>query len=161
MKKILFAILVIGSMSGCLKGEAPSFTCTYNECGVVAPAAEIQRVKDYLDANNITNATQHCSGMFYTIDAPGSGAAPTVCNVVSFTYEGRLTDGTVFDKSVNPISGGLSGFITGFKNGLPLIKPGGRIHLYIPPSLGYGQNPNGPIPGNSVLVFEVNLVAVQ
>ena len=161
MKKILFAALVISFFSGCLKDPSSNFSCTYNECSLVAPASEIQAVKDYLAANNITNATQHCSGLFYTIDEPGTGTKPTVCNYIAFTYEGKLTNGTTFDKATSPVVYSLSSLITGFKNGIPLIKPGGRMHLYVPPTLGYGSQSSGTIPANSILVFEVSLLGVQ
>ncbi len=163
MKNILLAIFLVSLFTGCLKGnDGTSFTCTYNECGVVAPATEIDAVRSYLSANSIT-ATQHCSGLFYVIDAAGSGTAPTVCSNVAVTYEGRLTNGNTFDKADSPVAFNLSGLITGFKNGIPLIKTGGKIRLYVPPSLGYGPNatPDGRIPGNSILIFDVSLVAVQ
>jgi FKBP-type peptidyl-prolyl cis-trans isomerase FkpA len=161
MKNILFAFLILGLFTGCLKGDDNSnVTCTYNECAVVAPTTEIDAVRAYLAANSIT-ATQHCSGMFYVIDNAGTGTAPTVCSNVAVTYEGKLTNGTTFDKSETPIVFNLSGLITGFKNGIPLIKTGGKIRLFIPPSLGYGPNPQGSIPGNSILIFEVTLVGVQ
>jgi FKBP-type peptidyl-prolyl cis-trans isomerase FkpA len=47
----------------------------------------------------------------------------------------------------------------GWKLGLPLIKAGGKIKLYLPPSLGYGNSVSGNIPANSILVFEITLVA--
>lgn len=161
MKRILIAILLISSFSGCLKGnDSGSFSCNYNECGVVAPASEIQAVKDYLAIKGVT-ATQHCSGLFYTIDTPGDGAKPSVCNTVSVTYTGTLTNGNKFDEATTPVAFNLSGTIPGFKNGVPLIKKGGRIHLYIPPSLGYGSTPQQGIPANSILIFDVSLVNVQ
>jgi FKBP-type peptidyl-prolyl cis-trans isomerase FkpA len=161
MKKILFGFLVAGALSGCLKtNETGNTTCTYNECGVVAPANEIQTVKDYLDNNGIA-ATQHCSGMFYTIDEPGTGDSPNVCNTIAFTYEGKLANGNVFDKSTQPIVYRLSQLIRGFQNGIPKLKTGGRMHLYIPPSLGYGANASGSVPANSMLIFDVTLVGYQ
>lgn len=160
MKKILFGILLVGGFAGCLKNDSGSSNCTYNECGVVAPASEIQTVKDYLTSHSIT-ATQHCSGMFYTIDSTGTGTAPTVCNTIAFSYEGKLTNGSTFDKSTQPVVAALSQLIRGFQNGVPLIKTGGRIHLYIPPSLGYGSSSQSGIPPNSVLIFDVTLVGVQ
>ena len=156
MKKIIFGIVVLLAFAGCSKNK-----CEYNECGVVAPAAEIQAVKDYLSSKSITTAIQHCSGMFYVVDNPGSGTAPDFCSTVSVTYQGTLTNGTQFDKSTSPVAFGLSDVITGFRNGIPLIKKGGRVHLYVPPSLGYGSRPNGSIPANSVLIFDVTLTDVQ
>lgn len=161
MKNIILALVVIGSFTGCLKQSENTFTCNYNECAAKAPATEIEQVQAYLSANNI-NATQHCSGLFYVIDNPGTGTAPTVCNTVVVTYEGKLTDGSTFDKSTDPIDFSLSRVIMGFRNGLPLIKPGGRIRLFVPPSLGYGSTPpqGSSIPANAILIFDVNLQQV-
>ena len=158
MKKIFVAFFIASLFSGCLKGgdNDNTVTCNYNECQVVAPASEIQAVKDYLGTNSIT-ATQHCSGMFYTIDDPGTGVAPTACNAVVITYEGRLTNGTVFDKPTDPVTLGLPDVITGFRNGLLKLKNGGKITLYIPPSLGYGNRQVGNIPPNSILIFKIEL----
>lgn len=160
MKKIIFAFLAIASLSGCLKNSESNSTCNYNACGLVAPAAEQTMVTDYLTANGLT-ATQHCSGMYYIIDEAGTGVTPTVCNQIAFSYVGKLTNGTVFDQASTPIVYPLSQLITGFKNGIPLVKTGGRIRLFIPPSLGYGPNQAGDIPANSVLIFDVTLAGVQ
>lgn len=161
MIRFLIALLVIGVISGCLKGNSGgSYTCNYNECSVVAPASEIDSVKAYLATHGIT-ATQHCSGLFYTIDVPGTGTKPTVCNYIAVTYQGTLTNGTVFDSSSTPVVFALSGVIRGFQNGIPLIKTGGRIHLYVPPTLGYGSVATDKIPANSILIFDVSLAGVQ
>lgn len=154
---LIFALAV--ALSSCLKGEG-GFTCTYNECAFVAPAAEVQAVQDYLTANSLV-ATKHCSGMYYNIDQQGTGTAPSVCNSVVVTYEGRLTNGSEFDKSTSPVAFNLQGVIPGFRNGLPLVRTGGKITLYVPPSLGYGSQQVGNIPPNSILIFKVDLLGVQ
>ena len=161
MKKVLIALFVAGVFCGCLKGEPDRFTCSFNECGTVAPIPEIDSVKAYLATHSLI-ATQHCSGAFFSIDEPGTGAAPSACSNIAFTYEGRLKNGQIFDSSLtNPAVGPLSGLITGFKLGLLNLKAGGRMHMYIPPSLGYGSSTTGNIPPNSMLIFDVRLVAVQ
>ncbi|HEV7333518.1 MAG TPA: FKBP-type peptidyl-prolyl cis-trans isomerase [Flavisolibacter sp.] len=160
MKKLLFAFFVIASLTGCLKGGETGFTCNYDACGFVAPAAEQKLVTDYLTANGLT-ATQHCSGLYYIIDEAGTGSTPTVCNQIAFSYTGRLTNGHVFDQASTPVVYPLAQLITGFKNGIPLIKTGGKIRLFVPPSLGYGSSQTGDIPPNSVLIFEVTLAGVQ
>jgi len=107
-------------------------------------------------------ATQHPSGFFYSIETPGAGVTAGLCNAVSVKYVGKLTNGTIFDQTTgSPATFTLGELIVGWQKGLPLIKPGGKIHLYIPPSLGYGANANGPIPANSNLIFDMELVAVQ
>ena len=155
VKKILMIVFVAVFFAGCKKDNK----CDYNECAVKASDTEIQGVKDYLASQNITNATQHCSGIFYVIDKAGTGKHPAACSSVNVTYRGMLTNGVVFDQGTADL--GLDEVIRGWRNGIPLIGPGGFIHLYIPPSLGYGSNANGPIPANSILVFDVALNATN
>jgi len=158
LKKILLGFVIIASFAGCVKGDSSNnTTCNYDPCKYKAPASEIQAVQDYLTANNIT-ATQHCSGIFYIIDDAGTGKTPIACSGVNVTYSGKLIDGSTFDEGTTDLS--LTQVIPGWTNGIPLIKAGGKIHLYIPPSLGYGNRDYGPIPANSILIFEVTLNAV-
>ncbi len=165
MKKLFFAVIIILSFSRCNKSGTSS-SCSYDACATVAPTAEINAVQSYLSANSLT-ATQHCSGLFYSITQPGTGTTPTVCNNVVINYEGRLTNGTVFDQSTSPTNFPLSNLIKGWQNGLPLIKTGGSIILYVPPSLGYGSTAIAAgggrpgIPANSILIFKIDLLGVQ
>ena len=170
MKKIIGISFLALVFLGCKKTDNNSNeqNCNYDACALKAPASEIQLVKDYLTANNIT-ATEHCSGLFYAIDVAGTGASPDVCSFITATYVGKLTNGTVFDQSPpgQYLQIELSKLIKGWINGLPFIKAGGKIRLYIPPTLGYGsadqkdQNGNVVIPGNSVIIFDVALAAVN
>ena len=161
LKNLLIAIVFIAAMAGC--GKDTGFKCEYDPCQYPAPASQIADIQNYLSANGLT-ATQHCSGLFYTIVSEGSGNPPTVCDGVRVSYEGKLVDGTVFDSSPS-IDFGLNQVITGWGNGIPLIKPGGRILLYIPPYLGYGYTDltsgSTVIPADSDLVFEIQLVSVD
>jgi FKBP-type peptidyl-prolyl cis-trans isomerase FkpA len=161
LKNFIVALLVLGSFSSCLKNEGNACKVSnYDPCALKAPQSEINAVQDYLTNNGIV-ATQHCSGMFYTIDVMGTGATPTVCSNLSVTYEGKLTNGSVFDATSTPVAFNLSGLIPAWQSGLPLIKAGGTIHLYVPPTLGYGNQQVGPIPPNSILVFRVDVIGVQ
>lgn len=158
MKKIsVWALVITLLFAGCSKDDDK---CEYDQCTNKAPQAEIQAVADHITANNIT-AVQHCSGVFYTIENPGTGKNPTACSYVSVKYKGYLTNGTVFDQKTFPVDFDLSRLVAGWRNVLPLLKAGGRIVLYIPPSLGYGSQAYQQIPANSILVFEIDLVAVQ
>jgi FKBP-type peptidyl-prolyl cis-trans isomerase FkpA len=159
LRSILFALSLVVLLSGCLKESENR--CEYDECGYKAPQAEIQAVQDYLTANNLT-ATQHCSGLFYRIENAGTGTRPNACSYVTVNYKGMFTNGSVFDQSTNgPIGLYLTQVIQGWTNGIPQVKAGGRVVLYIPPSLGYGSQDYRGIPGNSILVFEVDLLNVQ
>lgn len=163
MKKYVFFFAVPAFLffifSGCLKAPEPK-PCTYDACAYKAPDAEIAAVQHYLDSAGITGAMQHCSGLFYKIENAGTGNAPVACSTVNVKYKGRFTNGQVFDSSDAGINISLADVIRGWVNGVPLIKEGGRIALYIPPSLGYGSKDYRTIPGNSILVFDIDLVKV-
>lgn len=160
MNKFVFVIFCAGLLfvSGC--GKEGRMGCNYDACSLVAPDAEVQQVQAYVTTNNIS-ATKHCSGMYYQIVADGSGAAPTPCSAVTINYVGYLTNGTIFDKSNAPVSFSLIDLIQGWQKGVPLIKKGGKIKLIIPPSLGYGSAAQRGIPANSILVFDIELLATS
>jgi FKBP-type peptidyl-prolyl cis-trans isomerase FkpA len=163
-KKFLTGLIMLIAITGCLKkyDSTSQQQCTYDPCALKASDAEIQNVKKYLDSIGVT-ATQHCSGLFYKVDDAGLGSTPSACSYITVRYRGSLTNGTVFDETPSGqyYSNNLSGLIRGWVNGLPFIKAGGKIHLYIPPSLGYGSSSTASIPANSILIFEVDLIAVQ
>jgi hypothetical protein len=101
------------------------------------------------------------SGLSYQILRNGKGTAhPTDTDIALVNYEGRLTDGTVFDKSQQPTPMPVSGVVKGFGEGLKLMTKGARYRLRIPPALGYGNSPppGSPITPTSTLVFDVELV---
>jgi FKBP-type peptidyl-prolyl cis-trans isomerase FkpA len=158
MKKFALVFLIVAFFSGCFKKKEPS--CSYDPCHDKAPPSEVQAIQDYLASHGITNAQEHCSGLYYVIDNAGSGKQASPCSAVDVNYVGRLTNGNVFDQS-NHFQTYLTNVIQGWANGVPLVKEGGVIHLYIPPSLGYGNQAVGPIPANSILIFDITLNAVQ
>jgi FKBP-type peptidyl-prolyl cis-trans isomerase FkpA len=157
MKRIFVVLCSVILLLSCSKEN--NDMCKYDACAVAAPASEVTQLEAYLASATIT-ATKHCSGMYYTINAAGSGATPTICSTVSVKYKGQLTNGTIFDQSATPVSFNLGGLIEAWKKGIPMIKPGGKVTLYCPPSLAYGSQAVGTIPANSILVFEVELVGV-
>jgi FKBP-type peptidyl-prolyl cis-trans isomerase FkpA len=91
---------------------------------------------------------------------PGNGRNPVDGDSVLSNYEGRLPDGTVFDSN-RAVALTVAGMIPGFLDGLKLMQPGGRYRLTIPASLAYGERGAGPIPPNSDLRFDVDLIAVR
>ena len=95
----------------------------------------------------------------------GTGATAALGNVVTVHYTGMFTNGTVFDSSAGkaPIQFqlGAGQVIPGFEQGIVGMKVGGKRRMTIPPSLAYGSAGRPPtIPGNSTLVFEVDLVSI-
>ncbi|KAF1054401.1 MAG: FKBP-type 22 kDa peptidyl-prolyl cis-trans isomerase [Stenotrophomonas maltophilia] len=105
------------------------------------------------------------SGLQYEIVKKADGPQPKATDVVTVHYEGKLTDGTVFDSSIqrgSPIDLPVNGVIPGWVEALQLMHVGEKIKLYIPSELAYGaQSPSPIIPANSVLVFDLELLAIK
>ncbi|RZM36985.1 MAG: FKBP-type peptidyl-prolyl cis-trans isomerase [Sphingomonas sp.] len=100
------------------------------------------------------------SGLQYKVIAPGKpGAAkPTDADVALVNYEGKLLNGTTFDKSQQPTPFPVAGVVPGFSEGLKLMPKGSKYRFWVKPSLGYGDKAAGSIPVNSTLVFDVELL---
>ncbi len=119
-----------------------------------------QIIKDYLAENEI-DAQRHESGMYYLITKEGTGDQPTSTSRVEVFYKGYLTNGNVFDETTQgSVIFNLQGLIEAWKIGIPLLKEGGSGTFFVPSALGYGSSAVGSIPANSVLIFEIDLVAV-
>lgn len=105
------------------------------------------------------------NGLIIQDEVVGTGAEAVANSTVSVQYTGKLDDGKVFDTSVGkaPIEFPLGqGYvIPGWEQGILGMKVGGKRLLVIPPAMAYGAQANGPIPANSTLIFEVELVGVK
>ena len=101
------------------------------------------------------------SGLQYKILRIGTGRQPKATDTVSVNYRGTLTNNKEFDSSYGrgtPSSFSLSSVIKGWTEGLQLIKEGGKIKLFVPPDLAYGDR--GPL-AHRVLVFDVELLTIN
>ena len=99
------------------------------------------------------------SGLRYKVLQPGKGGPhPSDTDIALVNYTGKLLDGTVFDKSAQPVPMPVAAVVPGFSEGLKLMPKGAKYRLWVPPQLGYRDRVNGPIPANSTLVFDVELV---
>jgi len=107
------------------------------------------------------------SGLQYTVLESGDAgaASPTTTDSVLAHYHGTLTDGSVFDSSVErgqPATFGVSQVIAGWTEALQLMKVGDKWRLFIPPNLAYGEaSPTPAIPPNSALIFDVELLEIR
>lgn len=104
------------------------------------------------------------SGLQYIVLEPGEGETPTVESVVVVHYTGTFTDGEKFESSKDfgrPATFQLGGVIPGWVEGLQKIKPGGKIKLFIPSELAYGESGGRSMEPNKTLVFEVELLEVR
>jgi FKBP-type peptidyl-prolyl cis-trans isomerase FklB len=130
-------------------------------------SAKAKEAEAYLAENKKQpGVTTRPSGLQYSILREGTGRTPKATDTVSANYEGKLTDGTVFDSSYKrgqPLSIPVNRVIRGWSEALQSMKEGSKWHLVIPPDLAYGATPppGSPIPPNAVLVFDVELLRIE
>jgi peptidylprolyl isomerase len=149
LQKMLLASLLMLPFAANAQGQSQATA----KVAVQAPAAAAYQV-----------TTQ--SGLQYTDVVVGTGPAADIGSKVTVHYTGTLEDGTKFDSSRDrgkPFSFtlGLGDVIEGWEEGVLGMKAGGRRLLHIPPKLGYGARKTGPIPANSPLVFDIELLEVK
>ena len=135
-----------------------------------AEAAERGRVaradgEAFLQRNKLRpEVTTTPSGLQYEVLQQGTGRQPKASDTVRCHYEGRLLDGTVFDSSYRrgmPADFGLRQVISGWTEGVQLMKEGAKYRFYIPYNLAYGEHGAGAdIPPYAALIFDVELIEV-
>ncbi|MCT8002036.1 FKBP-type peptidyl-prolyl cis-trans isomerase [Sphingomonas sanguinis] len=135
-----------GPRSAALKPVAPNDTIIPLPLTPIVPAG--QRLC----------ASRTPSGLGYSILRPANGPKPSADDTVLVNYIGYLSaTGTVFDQSMqSPMP--VGGVIPGFSEGLQLIGRGGVVRLCVPSALGYGAQASGPIPANSDLIFQIEML---
>lgn len=150
MKYLLLPFLFVLFLACSEDNVVRDFTAT-NEAEIVA----------YIADNDLV-AERTASGLYYVIEAPGTGAQPTATSTVTVAYKGYYTNGTVFDQSnANGVTFNLQQVIPGWTEGIPYFKEGGNGILLVPSHLAYGSSDYRGIPGGSVLIFEVAVVSVN
>ncbi len=113
----------------------------------------------FLAANNITNAIKDPTGLYYQVLEPGTGTESIQKDAdVTATYTGKFLTGQQFTSASSQLTS-LLDVIQGWQIGIPNIKKGGKIRLFIPSVLAYGAEgtENGTIPPNTCLDFEITV----
>lgn len=128
--------------------------------------AQIEQGKAFLAENRAKEGvTETDSGLQYQVLHKGEGdQQPKASDKVKVHYHGTLIDGTVFDSSVDrgqPISFGLNQVIKGWTEGVQLMAVGDKFRFFIPSHLAYGNRSAGAIKPGSLLIFDVELLAIQ
>jgi FKBP-type peptidyl-prolyl cis-trans isomerase len=109
------------------------------------------------------NVVELRDGLRYEIMKPGTGEAPKPTDTIKVNYTGTLLDGTVFDSSDRqgkPAEYPLNKMIPGWIEGLQKITKGGKIKLYVPSQLAYGDEGRPGIPPGAALIFDVELLDI-
>lgn len=125
----------------------------------------IEKGRAFLEENKKkTGIITTASGLQYQIITEGKGPKPTAADQVKCNYHGTLIDGTVFDSSVDrgePATFPVNGVIKGWTEALQMMPVGSKWKLFVPAELGYGEQKRGDkLPGNSTLIFEVELLDI-
>ncbi|MBP5625395.1 MAG: FKBP-type peptidyl-prolyl cis-trans isomerase [Bacteroidales bacterium] len=124
----------------------------------------LQKGEKFLEANGKKEGIVTTeSGLQYKIIEAGNDVKPGPQDTVWVRYKGTLLDGTVFDEvaeDADPIRLTLNRVVPGWTEGLQLIGEGGKIDLFLPAALGYGEQGNQAIAPNSALIFNVELTKV-
>lgn len=131
-------------------------------CGDGEPEVDnATQIQEYIATNNLNAMEVGTSGLFVVVTKEGDGEFPTIEDDVTVHYHGTFLDGGVFDSSVvrgEPATFPLANVILGWQFGIPQFSRGGAGKLIIPSDLAYGPNGTSGIPGNSVLIFDVELI---
>lgn len=167
------------ALSESLSGQQPSMDPAVVEAGMNSFVMAMQQREQVKAEANLAagkayqeefakgeGVTKTASGLLYRVITAGNGATynpetdgpGALCSV---TYEGKLIDGTVFDKSNTPIDMPIDRVVPGFSEALKLMPVGSTWEVCIPSELAYGPQGPGPIGNNSTLIFTITLNAIS
>ncbi|MCO5230487.1 MAG: FKBP-type peptidyl-prolyl cis-trans isomerase [Chitinophagales bacterium] len=163
MKPLIYLFTFGLLLSSCKKNtNLYGIDCTDNNSK--ATQEETDYIKNYIEqriANNdsdtlLKHAVQHPNGFYYIIETPGDNERAETCSSVNVDYKGRLFNGNVFDSREGSTLM-LYQTIAGWQQGVKLVGRDGKIRLFLPPSLAYGDKVTNSIPANSYLFFEITV----
>ena len=138
------------------------FGCSEKSAEEIAVEDQAE-IEQYLIDNGLTSQVTD-SGLHFIVEREGNGSKPDINNEVTVHYHGYFPNGEVFDSSVDrgePSTFQLSRVILGWIEGIPKFSKGGKGVLLIPSALAYGPSGRGSIPGNAVLIFDVELIDIN
>ena len=116
-------------------------------------------IKDYLAVNNLT-ASETASGLHYIIEEEGTIDFIGPSSSINVLLKGYFLDGSTFDDTgdCSPITINVDGVIPGFQEGIQLFNVGGKGTLLLPSAIAFGTAGSGPIPSNTVIAFDIEIV---
>jgi len=111
-----------------------------------------KKILDYASEHNL-DLESHESGIYYIVEKEGTGTAhPNFNSQIVAHYKGTFLDGEEFDSSLGQV-------IEGWQIAIPLMKKGEKTKFFIPSKLAYGEQGSGSVPGNTVLIFDIELIS--
>jgi len=149
---LLLLVLVIAGMSACQKVQT---TTQAKDQAVI----DDRKIQDYIKANNITATKDATTGVYYHIINEGTDPKPNALSTVKVTYTYGYLNGMSIGET-NGVQAKVGAFVAGLQVGIPKIGTGGRILLIVPSGQAYGPGEVNGIPGNSVLVYTLDLDGV-
>ena len=161
-----FRLASLGEEAAMTEEEANTFIGKYFETASTREAQKnLEEGNAFLEKNKARDGvTTTESGLQYEIITAGTGEKPTAEDQVRVHYHGTLTDGTVFDSSVErgePVVFGVTQVIPGWTEALQLMPVGSKWKIYLPSEIAYGERGAGrDIGPNTALVFEVELLEI-
>lgn len=157
-KRLIIAVLATTMLASCFKKDVCEAVT------VVAPDDEVTALKAYVESVN-PNAVFDTRGFYYEIIKPGTPNHPGICSDIFANFEGRPSDSDDFfvktNNNASQMYHDLSKYIYGWRYALPMIGMGGEMKLYLPPSLGKGNNTTlepSYVPADKILVYNIKLV---
>ena len=146
MKNILYLFMIGLMISSCGKDQAET---------------DLEIIEAYIAEQGLQNVQVTPEGVHYIITDEGTGEKPKIDDLVTLHYTGLYPDGEIFDDSFDrstPPKLSLFQVIAGWRIGIPKFSKGGKGFLFIPSSLGYGEDPPEDIRKNAVLIFYIELI---
>jgi len=126
----------------------------------------IEEARAFLEANKSKEGVKTLpNGLQYKVIREGDGPVPKASDIVKVQYRGTLINGTEFgssyERAAGPVIGRADGLMRGWTEALKLMKVGSKWQLFVPPSLGYGEDAFQRIPPNSVLIYDIELLSIE
>jgi FKBP-type peptidyl-prolyl cis-trans isomerase FkpA len=162
MKKLLMFSFILSLFGACSEDQTPEeqFAASIDAIktnNAAQLASEDLILKKYItDKSLVAKSTPE--GIYYVIEKEGSGDFPVLLSSVLTKYKGYFLDGKEFDSSASGITFPLTGVISGWTIGLQKFNRGAKGKLIIPSPFAYGVSGSRTIPGNTPLVFDIELV---
>jgi len=126
--------------------------------------AERDAINNYLDVNSSLNFVKQSSGLYYLEVLAGTGRQPVALDTVYVIYTGKFLNGNMFDTNVGGnqlvFAIGQGEMLSGFEEGIMLMKAGGKATILLPSSLAYGTQGYYTIPGYTALLYDIELAKV-